>query len=145
MKNFILLLSISSIFFSCKKIEPCVPVSDTSIETLNYSISSTSSKAEDDASLSELFTKIKFLAESYSCTNENEWKFTAYGTKACGGPIAYIAYSKCINTTDFLNKIKVYTELQSEYNSKHGMVSTCDVPPPPSSITCEYGAAVLVY
>jgi hypothetical protein len=144
MKNLFILTCLSFIFFSCEKTVECQSPSSI-IETLNYEITNLSSLAEDDASLSELYTIIKTISESETCSEGSSWKFSAYGSKACGGPIGYIAYSKCINTADFLNKIAVFTELQGQYNNKHEVASTCDVPPPPTSVNCEDDKPVLVY
>lgn len=144
MKNVLILLSLSIVFFSCEKVSECEPSSST-IESLNYEITATSSLSEDDITLNELFEKIKTLSESKTCSESSNWTFTAYGTKACGGPIGYIAYSKCINTADFLNKVSVFTELQSQYDMKHGAVSTYEVPPPPTSVNCVNDKPVLVY
>lgn len=136
----------SFVFISCEKkanTEPCEP--ENTIETLNYEITSTSTLEEDNLTLSELYNEFSDLSESIACTDASLWKYTAYGSKACGGPIGYMAYSECINTNDFLNKIEKYTTLQNTYNNKYGVVSTCDVPPPPTSINCVNGEAVLGY
>ncbi len=84
-------------------------------------------------------------SESENCINSANWSFIDYGSKACGGPIGYIAYSNKINTSDFLNKISVHKSLQNTYNSKYEVISTCDIPPAPSKVSCVNGEAVLIY
>jgi hypothetical protein len=34
------------------------------------------------------------------------------GSKACGGPTGFVAYSLKLNTTEFLDKVKKYTNYQ---------------------------------
>jgi hypothetical protein len=54
-----------------------------------------------------------------SVNNENpaDWNFTPIGSKACGGPTGFIAYSLKLNTTDFLDKVEKYTP-KKEFNNK---------------------------
>jgi len=111
---------------------------------LNY-INDNTTLEEDRILLEDLFAQIKAMAESEVCENANDWKFTAYGSKACGGPIGYIAYSINIEENIFLEKIKTYTEAENEYNIKHGIASTCDIAPAPKSVNCEDGKAILNY
>jgi hypothetical protein len=137
MKNIVLILLLSTLFLACKK--------DSNIEKLNYKITATSSFEQDKQALSSLFEKIIAISKSKTCTNSNDWLWTAYGDKPCGGPWGYIAYHKDINKTDFFYKIEYYFKLESEFNAKHGMFSTCDISPSPSSVSCINGEAVLNY
>ncbi|WP_143592056.1 hypothetical protein [Tenacibaculum holothuriorum] len=100
---------------------------------------------KDHRELMELFHEIETLANSISCNDSNDWSFVAYGSKACGGPKGFIAYSNKINTQKFLEKVELYTQKEREYNEKWGIISTCDVQPTPKYITCENGRAVLKY
>ncbi|MPN29835.1 hypothetical protein SDC9_177288 [bioreactor metagenome] len=43
-----------------------------------------------------------------------------------------------------LPKIKNFTDAQSAFNKKYGLVSDCVVVPAPSGIRCENGKAVLI-
>lgn len=104
------------------------------------------SKNQDEQELEQLFTKIKTLAESSSCDNETyQLKFTAIGSKACGGPTGYIAYSTSINVSEFESLVAKYTSLQADYNRKWNIMSTCEALLPPSSVQCENGKPVLIY
>lgn len=49
-----------------------------------------------DQGLVELEREIIALSESIACTNSAEWKFTPMGSKACGGPVRYIAYHQSV-------------------------------------------------
>jgi len=99
----------------------------------------------DLAILDTLLAEIKEIAESVECQNANEWKFTAIGSKACGGPTGYIAYSEKIDETEFLELVDAYTKAMNDFNIKWGIFSTCDVEPAPKSVSCVDGKAVLNY
>ena len=95
--------------------------------------------------LDELYQEIISLAESKECSNAEDWDFVALGSKPCGGPWEYIAYSKKINVEDFLDKVAHYNELQREDNIRNNRFSNCMYVGPPSDVVCEAGKAVLVY
>lgn len=100
---------------------------------------------KDRKKLTNLYNKISSLSKDKKCTNVNDWKFTAYGSKACGGPQGYITYSTKIDTTAFLQKVKEYTKAEKTYNKKWGIVSTCDITQKPKSVECKNGYPVLKY
>jgi hypothetical protein len=52
-------------------------------------------------------------------------------------PTGFVAYSK-LNTTEFLDKVKKYTNYQKN-SIRNGVISTCDVSPSPTSIECVNG------
>ncbi|MEN2281378.1 hypothetical protein AAGF08_04505 [Algoriphagus sp. SE2] len=95
--------------------------------------------------MEELYEKIISISESKTCSNSSQWKYTAIGSKPCGGPMGYIAYSSEINENEFLDLVAQYTNLQKEYNIKNNIGSDCYFESPPSGITCENGKAILVY
>jgi len=103
------------------------------------------SQEEEMQQLEKSYVELVQLSTSQHCTDANEWNFTAIGSKACGGPTGYIAYSSKINTALFLEKVKIYTNAQRDFNTKWGINSTCEVAPAPISIQCENGKAVLKY
>ena len=103
------------------------------------------SQEKDHRALMDLFYEIQNLAYSVSCSDANDWLFTAYGAKACGGPQGYIPYSNKIDTVAFLQKIEAYTQAEKEYNFNHGVASTCDIPAIPKSVVCENGYPTLKY
>ncbi|MEN2412711.1 hypothetical protein [Flavobacterium mesophilum] len=107
----------------------------------NDDADSNTSKEEDIQSLEKMYQEIVVLSQvnTTPCTDSNEWAFTAIGSKACGGPKQYILYSKKINTTVFLAKVKSYTEAEASFNVKWGIFSTCDVPVAPDGIGCVDG------
>ncbi|WP_268035983.1 hypothetical protein [Algoriphagus sp. PAP.12] len=104
--------------------------------------------ASKDYTLEELeilYGEIQELSESKSCTNSSEWKFVALGSKPCGGPWKYIAYSSSIDEAKFLEKVKTYNKLQAEDNAKNERFSDCMYVSPPSSVVCEAGKPVFQY
>lgn len=102
-------------------------------------------REKEHQELLKMFATFHTIATSKTCKNSGDWAFTEYGSKACGGPQGYIAYSKKIDVSAFLTKVKIYTKAENDYNEKWGIVSTCDIPPKPSNIECNNGEAVLKY
>jgi hypothetical protein len=94
--------------------------------------------------LKELENQIIALSESVPCTNSSEWKFTPMGSKACGGPVKYIAYHQSIES-DFLDLVDKYTLQQDQYNRKNDVVSDCMLIAAPQTVTCEGNKPILVY
>ncbi|HAH37089.1 MAG TPA: hypothetical protein DEQ87_17915 [Algoriphagus sp.] len=92
-----------------------------------------------------LYAEIKQTAESETCNNSNDWGYVALGSKPCGGPWEYIAYSKKINVDDFLKKVKQYNHLQAEDNKKNNRFSDCMFVGEPKGVRCENGKPILIY
>lgn len=65
------------------------------------------------------------------------------GSKACGGPIKYIAYHQSVEEK-FLDLVTQYTQLQAEYNQKNNVVSDCALVAAPRNVICEGGQAFLI-
>ena len=95
--------------------------------------------------MQEVYKEIITISESQKCSDSEEWLFTAYGSKACGGPIGYIVYSKKIDQNYFLGLVDRFTKLQAEYNRKTGAVSDCALAVRPARITCENGKPKFIY
>ncbi|MFT4857138.1 MAG: hypothetical protein ACI9UV_001307 [Algoriphagus sp.] len=95
--------------------------------------------------LDQLWTEINQLATSQTCTNVSDWTFTPIGSKPCGGPMSYLAYSRKIDEKRFLELVQAYTELQADFNKRTGAFSDCALVQRPSGVICENSKAVLVY
>ncbi len=104
-----------------------------------------SQQEQEHRALMDLFDEIYSIANSITCTDASDWNYTPYGSKACGGPQGYIAYSNQIDVPAFLTLVDSYTQAEHFYNIQWGIVSTCDVTPQPMSVSCESGSAVLNY
>ena len=100
---------------------------------------------QEATSLSEMFVEIESLASSVSCSDSSEWAFVSYGSKACGGPVGYIAYSSTIDTVLFLEKVEVHRIAEEDYNMKWGIASDCSAPSQPNGIRCENDNPVFEY
>ena len=114
----------------------------------NCSNDDSPSQESDDQNLSKMYSEIIAASMVYTtpCTNSAEWSFAAIGSKACGGPLGYIAYSLKIDGPEFLKKVENYTKAQEAYNKKWGVFSTCDMMiRPPSGIGCTNGKPTLIY
>ena len=95
--------------------------------------------------LETMYNEIVALSESVSCENDSEWTFTAIGSKACGGPIGYIAYASTIDTENFLAKVEAYTAAQKKYNEENGIVSDCSLAKEPTGVVCQDGKPSFEY
>lgn len=93
--------------------------------------------------LMDVYNEIYALAYSQPCSNSEDWTYTAYGAKACGGPQGYIPYSKKIDTVAFLQKVENYTQTEKSFNIKWVVVSDCALVNPPNSIECRNNYPVL--
>ena len=104
-----------------------------------------SDQEKDHRALMDLFDELYNIAYSKSCTNVSDWAFTAYGSKACGGPKGYIPYSKNINVASFLQKVEAYTKAEKEFNINWSVISNCALVNPPKSVGCRNNYPVLIY
>ena len=102
-------------------------------------------REDESANLNALLVEIQEMASSVDCTDASDWPYTAYGNKACGGPVGYIAYSTDIDTARFLEKVARHRRAQEAFNEKWDVVSDCSLPGVPSSVRCEDGVPVFEY
>lgn len=100
---------------------------------------------EELANLNALLAEIEDMASSVPCTDAADWSYTAYGDKACGGPVGYIAYPTTINTVQFLNKVVAHRNAQEAFNQKWEVASDCSLPAEPNAVRCEGGVPVFDY
>lgn len=105
---------------------------------------SENSKNYDEISLSRARKLIDSEISKYKCKNISDWAYAPIGSKACGGPVSYIAYPKSIEAS-ILSRIKEFTDNQSEFNKKYEITSDCMLAAEPTAIKCVKGKAVLVY
>ncbi len=100
-------------------------------------------QVQEAQNLDQMFSEITILAASVACDDSSEWKTTSYGSKACGGPIGYIAYSQAIDTALFLEKVEAHRTAQEEFNRRWEIISDCALAAPPNGVVCEDGKPVL--
>lgn len=137
---FLLLASLSTL--SCKSSQN----NDTS--TLPKDISERpideDSKKYDEAQLDKLKAAIESSIAKEKCTDAAAWAFSPLGSKACGGPVSYIAYPKK-NETAILPMIEEYAQKMSDYNKKYSITSDCMMAAEPTGVKCQGEKAVLIY
>lgn len=103
------------------------------------------SREEDELELSNLRKEIDKMSNQVSCENAAEWKFTAIGAKACGGPASYVAYSSKIDENSFLKTVSDYTQKQKTFNAKWDVASDCMFVTAPKGVECVSGKPKFVY
>lgn len=101
------------------------------------------SQEDDQLQMKNLIKEIDSIISAEPCTDAANWKFTAIGAKACGGPSSYIAYPIQLED-EILSKVTQFTSMQSAFNIKYGLMSDCAMVLPPAEIICENGKAVLL-
>jgi hypothetical protein len=65
------------------------------------------------------------------------------GSKACGGPIRYIAFHQSVEK-EFLALVDRFTVEQQAFNLRNNVVSDCMLIAAPRTVTCEGGKPILV-
>ena len=128
--KFILLIVLTS--FSAVAFTSCSTVEETSME-------------EERVFLKEKYLDVLAFAQSKACNDPEEWSYTAIGSKACGGPTGYIAYSEKIDVEAFLKKVESYTRAEAVFNEKWGATSDCALAPEPVGVVCKNNQAILIY
>lgn len=101
-------------------------------------------QASEQKKLEKMYAEIQSMAETSTCNGDQELKYIAVGSKACGGPVGYLAYSSSINMLAFERSVAQYNQYQGNYNKKWNTVSDCAFLMPPKRITCENGKPKLV-
>lgn len=124
--NYLTLVCLLPLFFSC--------------ESEAYD-----ERGADEKLLARLYSEIESLSKQRPCEDAAEWSYTEIGSKPCGGPSGYIAYSTQIDTEYFLDRVELYTTLQREFNEKWGVSSDCAAEPTPIGVECVDGEARLIY
>ncbi len=102
-------------------------------------------KEEDLAVLTAMQEEIELLVDSGICSENSDCNYIAFGSKACGGPKAYLAFSSSINVELLQQKVVTYNALETAFNQKWGIISDCSVPIPPVNVTCIAGKCTAIY
>lgn len=102
---------------------------------------------EESQKLDERYNEIIQLSlmNSQPCTNPDEWEFVLISAGNCGAFKGYIPYSKKINKTDFLAKVKSYITDRGKFYSKWELFSDCAPTTPPTGIECKDGKPNLIF
>jgi len=102
-------------------------------------------KEDDLVELNNLKEEIELLVNSGVCSENSSCDSIAFGSKACGGPKAYLAFSSSINVELLQQKVVTYNALETAFNQKWGIISDCSVVMPPTSVQCINGKCTTVY
>jgi hypothetical protein len=86
----------------------------------------------DEEALGRLRAEIVQLVGQPTCSNLVHCRVLALGTKPCGGPTEYLAYSSITSNRELLEaKAYEYSFLDEEVNTKRAAAGTCEVLPQP--------------
>lgn len=88
----------------------------------------TSQSSADDiqATLQELTAQIDRIIGNAACEVTGQCRVIAVGSKPCGGPWSYRAYSTLKTDVSSLEvTVQRYTDLQKELNQRTGAISDC--------------------
>ncbi|KAB2923939.1 MAG: hypothetical protein F9K22_07610 [Bacteroidetes bacterium] len=94
------------------------------------------SRESDEQDLRQRREQIQLLLSSAACSGSAECRYTAFGSKPCGGPWEYLVYPATMDTVRFLAMVKAYNEREDAYNRTWGMMSDCMAVGPPDSVAC---------
>lgn len=129
-----------SILIACQKetahLSPC---------TVAGSITQKTTRLEDEQLLLNLLNDLALSAQNTQCTGTEQWGITPLGAKPCGGPASYLVYNKAIDTTCFMQKVKQYTLLAEQFNTKYQLISDCSLMAMPIKVTCVNGKPIMGY
>ncbi|TDX94325.1 hypothetical protein BCF50_0089 [Chryseobacterium daecheongense] len=141
-KAFLYIPVIAFAIVSCKSTNTADP--NTLPKDISERPADENSQKYDNNQLEKIKAGIDSEIAKEKCTDPSEWAFSPIGSKACGGPVTYIAYPKKLEAS-ILPKIQEYTSKMAEYNKKYNITSDCMMANEPTSIRCEDEKAVLVY
>ncbi|WP_462254339.1 hypothetical protein [Ekhidna sp.] len=78
-----------------------------------------------------------------SCDDNVECRATAYGVKACGGPVEYLIHSTNMDMDRFNLLVETYNELNAAYNEATSAISDCSLEVQPT-VDCVSGDCQVV-
>lgn len=142
MKN-LFIISIALLSLASCKAKKSAENADNLPKDISLKPENNMSQQQDQQALTALIKKIDAVIATVPCTNPAEWKFSAIGSKPCGGPSSYIAYPVKLED-EIMPQIEKFTAMQSAFNKKYGLMSDCSMVMPPAEILCANGKAVLV-
>ncbi len=83
---------------------------------------------EVEVELNLLNNKMKELIGKAECNKDEQCRVIEFGSRSCGGPQSYIAYSTLnTDTVSLLGVSRAHVELSKKYNEMKGMLSICSV------------------
>jgi hypothetical protein len=106
-------------------------------------LAAAAASASDEEALDNLHQQIVALIGEPRCENIVHCRLLALGSRPCGGPAEYLAYSSIAGKREVLEaKAYEYGFLQEEVNRARGLSGTCDVLAQPR-LACVNGRCTL--
>lgn len=84
-------------------------------------------------SIEEVHQEMALIAQNHFCNVDTDCATMPIGYRACGGPSAYMVYSKLIGDESIValeDLAKQSVELAQQKNQRNEMMSTCEIIPP---------------
>ncbi len=98
----------------------------------------------DLADLQKQLAGIVDYINSGTCAGESNCSYIAVGSKPCGGPRGYLAFSTNLDLVVLENMADAYTRAEKAYNERTGATSDCSLAPVPRQLACEDGKCVVI-
>jgi hypothetical protein len=96
----------------------------------------------DTSAMGRLRAEIRATIGEPTCSAATECRALPFGAKPCGGPRAYVIFSRAhTDSTRLARALAQYTALDARRNEAGGMVSDCAVVPPPA-LACSQNRCV---
>ncbi|MGH2624994.1 MAG: hypothetical protein ACRDE7_15100 [Sphingobacterium sp.] len=103
-------------------------------------------KVQKEEELKMMYENIQESVDTVVCNDASQWSITSLGQDKYGAVKEYIAYPHSIDTANFLNMVKTYTEAEKEYHEKYNPTTTVVLSSPgPVDVECISGKATLIY
>lgn len=99
-------------------------------------------EAADRAQLESMRKHIQDLVGTADCSDSDQCRDMAFGSKPCGGPWEYLIYSsETLDIEELEDLVAEYTAFEKNLNKRYGWMSDCSTPNPPHP-TCSNGHCV---
>ena len=115
----------------------------SAVSALIVPLAAAAASASDEEALDNLHQQIVAIIGEPRCENIVHCRLLALGSRPCGGPAEYLAYSSIAGKREVLEaKAYEYGFLQEEVNRARGLSGTCDVLAQPR-LACVNGRCTL--
>jgi len=81
---------------------------------------------------------------SFSCGENSNCNYIAFGAKPCGGPREYLVFSSNVDLAALQTMVDEYYAMDNAYNIKTNAVSDCLLVGPPSNIGCTNNICTII-
>ena len=81
---------------------------------------------------------------SFSCSEDSNCNYIAFGAKPCGGPREYLAFSSNVDVSELQIMVDQYYTMDNDYNVQTGAASDCAIVGPPTNVDCINGVCTII-